>query len=91
MPDCTLGQTGGLTAVSCNSLALIVARDASLLLSYPDYNLAAAEVTARFTLGPAILYLVRLGLKAQTVFGLLYEEQGGWRGLFRPRDYALLC
>ena len=32
-----------------------------------------------------------LGLKAQTAFGLLYRAVGGWRGLFRPRDYALLC
>ena len=32
-----------------------------------------------------------LGLKAQTAFGLLYRAEDGWRGLFRPRDYALLC
>ena len=32
-----------------------------------------------------------LGLKGQTAFGLLYRAEDGWRGLFRPRDYALLC
>ena len=53
--------------------------------------MAAAEVVATFTLGKSTLYLVRLGLKAQTVFGLLYGGKDGWRGLFRPRDYALLC
>ena len=32
-----------------------------------------------------------LGLKAQTAFGLLYRAEDGWRGRFRPRDYALRC
>ncbi len=30
-------------------------------------------------------------LKARTAVGLLYRAEDGWRGRFRPRDYALRC
>ncbi len=53
--------------------------------------LAAVQVVATVGLGKTTLCLVRLGLEAQTTFGLLYETEDGWRGLIRPRDYALLC
>ncbi len=32
-----------------------------------------------------------LGLRAQAAFGPFVWAEDGWRGLFRPRDYALLC
>ena len=70
---------------------MIASAAAPLLFSYPDFNPAAAQVVATVGLGKTTLYLVRLGLKAQTAFGLLYETEDGWRGLIRPRDYALLC
>jgi hypothetical protein len=93
--DCTARGTGELTAVSCNALAFLAAGGRPLLVSFPDYNLAAAAPVARFeAAGPGanIRYtLVRLGLKAQTVFGLLAATPAGWRARFRPRDYALLC
>ena len=46
---------------------------------------------ARFGAGGLDYYLVRLGIKAQTVFGLLFQQGGAWQARFRPRDYALLC
>jgi hypothetical protein len=90
-PECRLRRVGELTEMQCNGAALVLTGGAPLLFSYPDYNAAAAEVVATFEFGKSTLYLVRLGLKAQTVFGLLYGDKEGWRGLFRPRDYALLC
>ncbi len=90
--DCALRHIDELTEMQCNGIALIVGDAAApLLFSYPDYNLATAQVVATVGLGKSTLYLVRLGLKAQTAFGLLYRAEDGWRGLFRPRDYALLC
>ncbi len=89
--DCALRRIDELTEMQCDGVALIVGAAAPLLFSYPDYNLAAAQVVATVGLGKSTLYLVRLGLKAQTAFGLLYRAEDGWRGLFRPRDYALLC
>ncbi len=89
--NCALRRIDEVTEVQCDGVALIVGDVAPLLLSYPDYNLASAQVVATLGLGKANLYLVRLGLKAQTAFGLLYRGEDGWRGLFRPRDYALLC
>ena len=77
--------------MQCDGIALIVGDAAPLLFSYPDYNLASAQVVATLGFGKSRLYLVRLGLKAQTAFGLLYRDKDGWRGLFRPRNYALLC
>ncbi len=89
--QCAVARVEGLTQLSCNPVALILDGGRPLLLSYPDYNVAAAQVVAAVRLASSTLYLVRLGLKAQTVFGLLYRAEDGWRGLFRPRDYALLC
>ena len=89
--QCTVGRVDALTQLNCNPVALLLDGSRPLLLSYPDYNIAAAEVVSTIELGSATLYLVRLGLKAQTVFGLLYRDAVDWRGLFRPRDHALLC
>ena len=89
--NCVLRRIDEVTEVQCDGVALIVGAAAPLLLSYPDYNLASAQVVATLGLGKATLYLVRLGLKAQTAVGLLYRAGDGWRGLFRSRDYAVLC
>jgi hypothetical protein len=90
-PDCEFREAEGLTFARCNGLALILDGSDVLLLSFPDYNMAAAEAIARFAAGGRTYLVVRLGLKAQTVFGLLTKTPEGWRARFRPRDYALLC
>jgi hypothetical protein len=90
-PDCEFRKAEGLTLARCNSLALILDGGDVLLLSFPDYNIAAAEVIARFAAGGQTYLVVQLGLKAQTVFGLLTKTPEGWRARFRPRGYALLC
>jgi hypothetical protein len=88
---CSWQHAGPLAELHCNGLAMIFADGSPLLLSYPDYNLAAADVVASLKMNGIASYLVRLGLKAQTVFGIIHRDDTGWRGLFRPRDYALLC
>ncbi len=88
---CRLRRVDGLSELQCGGVALILSDEAPLLLSYPDYNIAAAELVATMKWNGSKLYLVRLGIKAQTIFGLLYQAKSGWKGLFRPRDYALLC
>jgi hypothetical protein len=62
-----------------------------LLVSLADYNSSSAETAASFESNGTTYRVVRLGLKAQTVFGLLVRTESGWRALIRPRDYALLC
>jgi hypothetical protein len=89
--NCRAQGLGVLTALSCDGMALLVDDSRVLLFSWPDYNLAAAAPVLAFEAAGASHYLVRLGLKAQTVFGLLTGGSGGWRGAFRPRDYDLLC
>lgn len=89
--SCRASNQGGLVGLACGSLAMLLADGRPLLVSYPDYNLPAAEVVAGFHSGGLGYRLVRLGLKAQTVFGLLAETPDGWRARIRPRDYALLC
>lgn len=89
--QCAVTRADALTQLSCNPVALILDGGRPLLLSYPDYNVAAAEAVAAVGFGAATLYLVRLGLKAQNAFGILYRDENGWRAVFRPRDYALLC
>lgn len=91
LQSCRASDYGGLVGLACNSVALLVADGQPLLVSYPDYNLPAAEAVAGFRSGGLSYRLVRLGLKAQTVFGLLAETPDGWRARIRQRDYALLC
>ncbi len=89
--DCAIRRTDALASLTCRSLALLVDRGRPLLVSFPDYNLAAAEVVARFSSGGLTHYLIRLGLKAETLFGLLTDTPDGWRPLFRRRGYPALC
>jgi hypothetical protein len=89
--QCESAHDGELLSLSCSGFALIVADGRPLLFSYPDYNIAAAEAVATFTLHGRVHYLVRYGAKAQTVFGLIARGPEGWQALFRPKDYALLC
>ena len=89
--SCRLRQGGDLNEVACNGLSLLFAEGTPLLLSYPDYNSPAARAVSSFTQGDRTYYLVLLGLKAQSVFGLLTKTLEGWIGHFQPRDYALLC
>jgi hypothetical protein len=88
---CRSRQVEDLTELRCDGVALVLDGARPLLFSYPDYNLAAAEVVAAFESGGTTYYLLRQAIKAQTVFGLLFRDAAGWRALFRPRDYALLC
>ncbi|MDH3283686.1 MAG: hypothetical protein OEQ13_03025 [Acidobacteriota bacterium] len=89
--ECSLRRRGRLGELSCSAFAMVLLGERPLLVSFPDYNDPAAEVVASFESGGMRYHVVRLGLKAQTVFGLLYERDGGWHALIRPRDYALLC
>jgi hypothetical protein len=89
--QCESAHDRELLSLSCSGFALIVADGRPLLFSYPDYNIAAAEAVAIFTLHGRVHYLVRYGAKAQTVFGLIARGPEGWQALFRPKDYALLC
>ncbi len=92
-PDsrCAVAGYGPLTGVTCNMFAVLLAGGRPVLVSYPDYNIRGAEVIASFENGGAAYYVVRLAIKAETVFGLLVQAGGQWRGLFRRRGYALLC
>jgi hypothetical protein len=89
--QCESAHDGEILSLSCSGFALIVADGRPLLFSYPDYNIAAAQAVATFTLHGQVHYLVRYGAKAQTVFGLIVRGPEGWQALFRPKNYALLC
>lgn len=90
-PGCRAATAEGLTAIQCQSLAVIAADGVPLLLSWPDYNIASAAPVARFRHDGALHVLVRLGLKAQTVYGLLVKRGDTWVPLFRKAERALLC
>jgi len=89
--DCSLRQSADLTELACSSFAMITQDGQPLLVSLADYNSSSAETVASFESNGTAYRVVRLGLKAQTVFGLLVRTESGWRALIRPRDYALLC
>lgn len=80
-----------LLEIDCGSFAVLASGDRPLLLSWADYNLAAAEPLARFVYHGSRHYVIRFGAKAQDVVGLVSAEPAGWRARFRPRDWALIC
>jgi hypothetical protein len=88
---CRAGTAAGLTQLACHGIAVIAADGVPLLLSVPDYNDAIASPVARFTANGETHVLVRLGLKAQTIYGLLVKRGDKWIPLFRRAERALLC
>ena len=80
-----------MTQIACPSIALIAADGVPLLVSIPDYNQAIAVPIASFLHEGELHVLVRLGLKAQTIYGLLVRRDGKWVPLFRPAQRPLLC
>ena len=80
-----------LTSVTCDGYAAFFEGSSPLLLSWPDYNTPKADFLATFTHGDKKYFVLRLGLKAQDVVGLLVKTKDGWRFLVVPRDYASLC
>ena len=86
--DCSSRLQGGFTEVRCREVALLAREGLPLLVSMADYNVPAAEIAAAVTLAGRPFHLIRLGLKAQTIYGLLGAEG---QALFRPRDYPSIC
>lgn len=62
-----------------------------LIISPAEYSEAETEVIAAFEQGGSTIYVVKVGLKAQTVKALLVRTSDGWKVLIRPADYPLLC
>jgi hypothetical protein len=90
-PGCRASSAADLTVMHCQSLAFIAADGVPLLISVPDYNEAAAAPIATFTHDGALHVIVRLGLQAQTVYGLLVKRGDTWVPLFRKAERALMC
>jgi hypothetical protein len=90
-PGCRAATAADLTVMQCHSLAFIAADGVPLLVSVPDYNDALATPVAAFTHGGVPHVVVRLALKAQTVYGLLVKRGDAWVPLFRKAERELMC
>ncbi len=89
--ECRAERHDELTALSCGGFAALLREGRPLLVSVADYGSPAADLLGRFEHGGNTHWLVRLGLKAQAVIGLLVRTPDGWRAVFRPRDHAQIC
>ena len=90
-PACRASTAAGLTAIQCQSLALLAADGVPLLVSAPDYADAVAMPVASFEHDGALHVVVRLGVQAQTIYGLLVKRGDTWVPLFRKAERALFC
>lgn len=89
--SCRASTAAGLTLIACHGIAMIAADGVPLLLSFPDDNVATATPVAKFTHDGELHVVVRLGLKAQTIHGLLVRRGDRWIPLFRKAERALAC
>ncbi len=89
--DCESYEMGPLVRMVCDGAEALIADGLPVLVSFPDYNLASADLLASFGHGGRTYHVVRLGIKAQTIYGVIYQDGGRWHARLRPRDYALLC
>lgn len=91
LSDCSLSRRGPLERLRCSGFEALLAGGRLLLTSVDDYGAAGADVLATFEHEGRVYLVVRLGLKAQTVYGLLVREGESWRALIHPREHALIC
>ena len=90
--SCRFHDRGAVTRMECGAVEALLADGVPILVSFPDYNTAGVDVVTRFVHGGQTHLVVRLALKVQTVYGLLFRSAGGgWQALFHPRNYSLLC
>lgn len=88
---CRATEAAGLTQIACPEVAVLAADGVPLLASWPDYNEPGATPVATFRHEGELYVLVRLGLSAETVYGLLLRRGSGWLPLFRRAERPLLC
>ena len=88
---CAFFDRGPLVRMVCDGVEALMADSRPILVSFPDYNTASADLFASFVHGGRTYHVVRLGIKAQTIYGLLYQDDGQWHARLRPRNYSLLC
>lgn len=89
--ECRQERQPPFTRLTCPAASLLYADGRLLAASFADYGIATTEWVATLHSGVEELYLVRVGLKAQALIGLLFRDGPRWRLLLRPADYALLC
>jgi hypothetical protein len=91
LDQCHQERQPPFTRLVCPSASLLYAKQQLLVASFDDYGAPTTEWLATLQVRGQELHLVRVGLKAQAVPGLLFRDGSRWRLLVRPADYALLC
>lgn len=91
LADCRQERQPPFTRLACPAASFLYAKQQLLFASFDDYGSASTEWLATLQACGQELYLMRIGLKAQAVPGLLFRDGTRWRLLIRPADYPLLC
>lgn len=86
--ECRSRTTGEFREVLCQGGAFLAKAGRIVLGSFADYNTPSAEIVTTLQINGRPFQIVKLGLKAQTIYGLLGPDGEAY---FRPRDYPLLC
>jgi hypothetical protein len=89
--ECEAIGAAGLVALTCPSIAILAEAGVPLLVSWPEYESAAAAPVARFRLNGREAVLVRFGMSAETIHGVLLRDGARWVPLFRSADYPTMC
>ncbi len=91
LAECRQERQALFTRLVCPAASVLYAKGQLLFASFDDYGPPATEWLVTLQADGQQLYLVRLGLKAHAVPGLLFHDGARWRLLIRPADYPLMC
>ena len=92
LATCALRLAAPFAIVSCPGAALLYEGSHGIAVSLADYGEATVDPLLRFRLGGREAVVIRFGLKAAVVPGLLLRgDDRVWRLSFREFDYAQLC
>ena len=93
IPECAIYGQDRFLNMACGENVSLMFDDQNLLfVSFADYGIAETKILMGFDMNGQRHYLVRLGLKAEAVVGLMEPDgKGGWIVRLRPSDYPLIC
>lgn len=92
LSSCHQRSAARFTRLICGGSAeLLYDGERAVSVSFAEYGASAAEPVLRLSVEGREVFVMRYGIKAETVMALLIGQGADWKVLFREAEHALLC